>query len=98
MLAYYETVRSGLVPCKVTRMVRAVRGELRIWAKVTGPRSGYARGDTIESTGLHMVPRHAVRRRRYSTIILAYDWAAEASRAGFRIEAESQDAAARRGP
>ena len=97
MLAYYETVRSGLVPCKVTRVVRA-GGELRIWAKVTGPRSGYARGDTIESTGLHMVPRHAVRRRRYSTIILAYDWAAEASRAGFRIEAEGQDAAARRGP
>lgn len=97
MLAYYETVRSGLVPCKVTRVVRA-GGELRIWAKVTGPRSGYARGDTIESTGLHMVPRHAVLRRRYRTIILAYDWTAEASRAGFRIEAESQDAAARRGP
>ena len=97
LAAYYETVRSGLVPCKVTRVVRA-GGELRIWAKVTGPRSGYARGDTIESTGLHMVPRHAVRRRRYSTIILAYDWTAEAGKAGFPIEAESQAMAARRAP
>lgn len=65
---YFETVRDGLVPCKmVSRVDRTVT------LKVTrNGRTCYKAGEIIETTPRHAIPRAAVWRRRYKTLILPY--------------------------
>ncbi len=74
---YFETVRDGLVPCKfIARTPRTAPDNVQpdfVTLKVTrNGRTCYKAGELIETTPRHAIPRAAVRRRRYSTIILPY--------------------------
>jgi hypothetical protein len=74
MLAYYDSL-AGLVPCRVDS-VRRVQGG-RLWRLTsTAARGPYAKGARIESNSIHVIPRTALRRRRYHTLILRHDWRA----------------------
>jgi hypothetical protein len=63
--AYFESF-NGLVPCKVVR----ITGESgmasvshRVTIQLTASKSAYNRGETIESNGLHVIPRKAIHYR-----------------------------------
>lgn len=73
MLAYWDTLFSGLVPCRV---IAADRDTLTI--KVTATRHGHGVGDVIEGlTHRAVVPRAAVFKMRGSPWprIKTYSWA-----------------------
>ena len=70
-LAYYDSMRSGLVPCKVTRIVPDAGGVTLVTAVVTADRYAYKRGETITYSGHFIVPRNHVKRNR---IISGYLW------------------------
>lgn len=67
-LCYFETVRDGLVPCRMLSV-----DSYHITLKVTGNRAGYRVGELIGTTPMHAIPRGAVRRRKYATVILPYE-------------------------
>lgn len=73
-LAYYDSF-TGLIPCKV-RSIKGIGGicstAQTVTLIVTAERKGYLKGDTIETTGLHAVPRGSVRRSKYTTGIRSY--------------------------
>jgi hypothetical protein len=76
MLAFYETVRSGLVPVKVTK-IEKVEGRIRITAKVTArSHRVYGLGEVIEAGGYKIIPRTAVKKFRSSVFpkVLPYSW------------------------
>lgn len=77
MLAFYETVRSGLVPLKVVKVARDEDGQIQITGKVTAARGPYKRGEIIEGGVVHMIPRTAVYKPRgaFFPRILPYSWA-----------------------
>jgi hypothetical protein len=68
---YFETVRDGLVPCKVVSIDQAVPSNITLRVTRNG-RTGYKAGETIITTSHHAIPRSAVRRHKYSTTILPY--------------------------
>ena len=84
-LAFFDSF-GGLIPCKVQSIKdsipvdHALRGRssfCTIRAKVTATRGAYLKGDEIESTALHIVPRsHASRRKYGARIIGGYTWEA----------------------
>jgi hypothetical protein len=78
MLAFYETVRHGLIPVKVTKIDKDTSGSIRITAKVTALRNTYPydHGDIIEAGATTMIPRGAVRKFRSSPFkkVLPYSW------------------------
>lgn len=55
-LAYYETVSSGLVPCKVT----AYDGYQTVYFTVTADRGVFKRGEKLSSWPIHVIPRKMV--------------------------------------
>lgn len=68
MVARYETLRSGLVPCKVVSIV--LRDGIRvITVKVTRRHYPYDPGNIIETTARHVVPLKSIRRTKYATFI-----------------------------
>ena len=72
-LAYYNSLR-GLIPCKVTAITDDNLG-MRFALKLTASRYPFTRGDVLLDCSAHnVIPRHAVRRRRYSAAILPYSW------------------------
>jgi hypothetical protein len=73
--AYYDSMRSGLVPCIVTE-IRNARGGIEVHARVTANRYAYPRGDRIVSSPSFMIPRsHVIRARSFSArIIGGYTW------------------------
>lgn len=87
MLAYYETVRTGLVPCKVISITRQANGSLHLEARVTATRGGYERGGIIGDSSMHVIPRGAVRKFRSSPFpkIMPFSWPDVAEKAGFPI-------------
>lgn len=82
-LAFYDSF-AGLIPCKVEQIedklhrdsnLRGCSSSCIIRAKLTASRGAYKRGEIIESTALHIVPRNYVRRRKYGArIIGGYRW------------------------
>jgi hypothetical protein len=78
MLAYIDSF-AGLVPCRVTD-VRDVRDPVlstiyrQVTATVTADRGAYKRGEIVSLASHTIVPRTAVRRRKYSTRILPFHW------------------------
>ncbi len=72
-LAYYDSMRSGLVPCKVTKITQDEHGRVTVTAKVTATRYAYDRGETIDGSATWIVPRSAVLRRKYGSTILPYE-------------------------
>jgi hypothetical protein len=66
-LAYFDSAK-GLVPCKVLRILGRsgiASTAQTVFVLVTASRRGYTRGETIQTDGLHVVPRRAVDRRSY---------------------------------
>jgi hypothetical protein len=63
-LAYYDAFVGGLVPCKVTEIAGQpgpASTSQTITAILTASRGPWNRGEQIMSTGLHVVPRSAIR-------------------------------------
>jgi len=77
MLAYFDSF-AGIVPVRVDSMVadESSPGGYRFKVRATAARGAYARGQSIETNGLHVIPRQALfRRRGGSWRILPYSWA-----------------------
>ena len=74
-LAYFDSF-SGLIPCKVIDIKESPGlGNIRI--KLTAGRGAYRRGEVLESTWIHVVPRSHVRMSKYGArIIGGYNWKA----------------------
>jgi hypothetical protein len=61
-LAYLDTF-AGLIPCKVLAIdgpSGPVSLTQRVAVRITSPRRGYAKGDIVIESALHVVPRPAV--------------------------------------
>lgn len=75
-LACYETISCGLVPCKVEK-VSAHENSGCVFKEatftVTASRGPYKRGEVLTVLTTSVVPRAAVRRRKYGTYILPYN-------------------------
>ena len=56
-LVYLDTIRSGLVPAKVTKIYP---GAFRAEIKITADRLAYKRGEVIEVKTTGLVPRESV--------------------------------------
>jgi hypothetical protein len=74
-LAYYDTTFSGLVPVRVVSVSRSEipTGFYVVKAKVTEDHAAWRKGDEVESSSRWIVPRSAIKRRKYSTSILPYE-------------------------
>ena len=68
-LAYLDTYRSGLVPCKVTEI-----NPRSVTVKVTADRRGYSRGEIVDAVWYRVTPRTAVRLRRSQFTIRPFRW------------------------
>lgn len=87
-MAYYDTLRSGLVPCKVVSITEDKPGKQGLHFELskggipqryraniritTGAHCGYRKGELLVTHAYHVVPRVCIKRRRYSTYILPY--------------------------
>jgi hypothetical protein len=64
-LAFFDSVRNGLVPCRVTDITRDSDGNARISAVVTATRGAYPKGYALRDFSTwSIVPRDAVYRPR----------------------------------
>lgn len=82
-LAFFDSF-AGLIPCRVESIhdtipagnsLRGKTNQCVIRAKITANRGAYLKGDKIESTALHIIPRNHVSRRKYGArIIGGYSW------------------------
>ena len=72
-LAYIDSIKAGLVPCKVI----SIAGR-DVTVRVTADRYGYDRGAVVTLYCLQVIPRGAVHRRRYTTTIGPYQWQGQA--------------------
>lgn len=82
--AFYDTMRSGLVPVKVLSVTAPAKSPLfdlrsglapvsvKVKAVVTEDAGAYSKGMIIDSDAVHVVPRTAVKHGRYSTTISLY--------------------------
>lgn len=82
--AFYDT-SVGLVPVKVLSVTAeevpplfdlrhgAARASIKVTAQVTEEYRPYKQGEVVESSSLHIVPRGAIIRGRYSSMIGAYE-------------------------
>lgn len=75
-LAYYDCF-TGFIPCWIT----AINGPVgvpstaqRVTIKITARKGAYKRGEVIETSGIHVVPRGALRRGKYCTTIRPYEF------------------------
>ena len=65
-LAYYDCF-AGLIPCKVLSITGTsgmCGSDQQVTFKLTASRGAYKRGEVLNSWGLHVVPRGAVRGNR----------------------------------
>jgi hypothetical protein len=72
--AYYDSV-AGLIPCRVL----SIRGESGLASStqevtfaITASRGPYTQGEILRCAALWVVPRAAVKRRKYGTVIRPY--------------------------
>ena len=95
MLAFYDSLTSGLVPVRVTAIRRVPEnqwppaavpvGDLEFTLQVTAQRGCYDRGHVITAGRRTTSPRDSVRRLRLGTRVLAYSWADRIAAAGFPV-------------
>ena len=71
ILAYYDSLTAGLVPVKVTCICAGAYGR-EATMTVMADRRGYKRGEQFTGSTLFVVPRDAIRRRKYGTYIKAH--------------------------
>lgn len=81
MAARFDTF-GGLVPVRVQsiagRSGRASSTAQNVTVRVTRTHGAYRAGEIIETSGLHVIPVRALRRRRYQTVIVPYCVACDA--------------------
>jgi hypothetical protein len=73
-LAYYDTF-AGLVPCWIVSIngpIGTPSTAQTVTIKLTARRGAYKRGEVLETNGLHVCPRGALRRGKYHTTIKPY--------------------------
>lgn len=73
-LAYYDSF-AGLIPCRVltiTGRPGIASTAQNVTVRLTGARGAYRRGETIHTTGIHAVPRGAVRQVQGNARIRPY--------------------------
>lgn len=78
MLAYIDSF-AGLVPCKVLAIETDKDSSPLtinyIRVKVTARNNrAYTHGQIVETTGRAIIPRHAIKRGKYTTQIMPYAW------------------------
>lgn len=75
-LAYYDTLFSGLVPCKVTGIrVYNEFGHYEVNFTITATRGGYKAGEKLFSRPNYVIPRKMVRvRNGHYVINPSYAW------------------------
>jgi hypothetical protein len=81
MLAYYDTF-AGLIPCKVTKVFKdsgdcgtVVKAEFIL----TSDRQAYKKGEVLTDLAFHVIPRKAIRKTRYSSLIMPYEYELDAT-------------------
>lgn len=73
--AYFETCRDGLVPVRILYTWRDRAGQQKFLLRSTAAkRHAYPRGYEWVAAAPHVIPRPCVRRHRYSTTIMPYEW------------------------
>ena len=91
MLAYVDTIFSGLVNCKVISISYAATGGYSIEVEYTSTLKGYTRGAREHWKAGSVVPREAVYRSRQACgqfRVKPYSWAELAPKAGLAINLE----------
>jgi len=72
--AYWDSF-TGLVPASIVS-IQGVSGLAStaqiVVLELTGTRGAYRKGERVETSGLHAVPRASVRFRKHGTRILSY--------------------------
>lgn len=72
--AYFDSF-NGLIPCRVTD-IRGLNGlastSQTVTVELTANRAAYRRGETVKTSGLHVVPRNAVHVRNGQKRIRPY--------------------------
>ncbi len=72
-LAYFDSI-TGMVPCKVCGVTQAAYSKL-VSIKITSNTRLYKRGEILEFSEGHIVPRRNIRRRKYETVIVGeWEW------------------------
>lgn len=83
ILAFYDSF-AGLVPVKVLAVTAPeedpafdlgfgeARTSVRVQCQVTEPHGPYKKDEVLNSNAMMVVPRTAILRRQYSTVIAAY--------------------------
>jgi hypothetical protein len=75
-LAYFDSF-AGLVPCWIVAVVGPAghpSTAQRVTVKFTAARGPYKRGETYETSGLHVCPRGAARFGKHCTTIRPYQF------------------------
>jgi hypothetical protein len=72
-LAYFDSF-AGLVPCRIVAVGDWNDANSLARVQYTATRGAYKRGEYDTQTLRYIVPRTAVRRRKYGTVIVAYRW------------------------
>jgi hypothetical protein len=82
-LAYFDTMRSGLIPCKVVSIKARETSGHDVTVRLTASRGAYKRGETVfQISARYVVPRASVRGiRGYSPRILPYYVRADGAKA-----------------
>lgn len=75
MLAYVDSF-AGLVPCRIITVDDWANGSSEARVTFTATRGPYKQGDVQSFVLRRVVPRSSILRRKYSTKILPYSWAA----------------------
>jgi hypothetical protein len=72
-LAYFDSL-SGLVPCRILAVGDWSDGASQARIQFTATRGPYQKGRVETHPLRRIVPRDAIRRRKYSKVILPYSW------------------------
>jgi hypothetical protein len=82
--AFYDSMRDGLVPVKVLEVKAPAKAPLfdlrsglapvsvKVKAQVTKDQGSYPKGHVIDTNAVHVVPKAAVKKGRYSSTIRLY--------------------------
>lgn len=88
MLAYFDSITGGFIPCRVLAVGKdAPSAYVGYWVRIqfTVSRGPWRRGEMTTWTMRHVVPRHSVHRSRQSPgrlVVWAHDMLAECRKAG----------------
>ena len=78
-LAYWDTLRSGLVPCRVLNVIKDPEiGMTKVTIRVTGERKPYRLGEEHTVNSFRVLPRSRVKKTKYGHHLLQnFRWMSE---------------------